>query len=77
MKYFLRGKKKIIISLLFGVMFISCSDQKQTSSENSKNKELIDSLAIEKSEKSIEVKELNSELDSLKKLRDSLKTNSK
>ena len=77
MKYFIQGKKKIIISLLFGVMFISCSEQKESTSENSKNKELIDSLAIEKREKSIEAKELNSELDSLKKLRDSLKTNSK
>ena len=77
MKYFIHGKKKIFISLILGVIFISCSDQKQSTSENSKNQELIDSLAIEKSEKSIEIKELNSELDSLKKLRDSLKQNSK
>jgi len=77
MKYFIQGKKKIIISLLFGVIFISCSEQKESTSENSKNKELIDSLAIEKRGKSIEVKELNSELDSLKKLRDSLKNKSK
>ena len=77
MKYFMQGKKRILISLLLGVVLISCSDQKQSTSENSKNKELIDSLAIEKSEKSKEIKELNSELDSLKKLRDSLKQNSK
>jgi hypothetical protein len=77
MKAFLQWKTKIIFSLLLGLFLFSCSDQKQTSSENSKNKELVDSLAIEKREKSIEVKELNSELDSLKKFRDSLKTNSK
>ena len=77
MKYFLQGKIKIIISLLLGVFLISCSEQKEPALENSKNKELIDSLALEKAEKSNEIKELNSELDSLKKLRDSLKINSK
>lgn len=73
MKYLVKGKKKIIISLLLGVLLISCSDQKQATLESSKNKELIDSLAVEKREKSNEIKELNSELDSLKKMRDSLK----
>ncbi len=76
MKY-MKGKIKIILSLLLGLILISCSEQKDSTSENSKNKEIIDSLAIEKGEKSIEVKELNSELDSLKKLRDSLKQSSK
>lgn len=77
MKYLMHGKMKILISLILGVIFISCSDQKQSTSENSKNIELIDSLAIEKREKSKKIIELNSELDSLKKLRDSLKQNSK
>jgi len=76
MKYFMQGKKKILISLLLGVFLISCSEQNQSTSENSKNRKIIDSLAIEKIEKSKEIKELNSELDSLKKLRDSLKLNS-
>ena len=77
MKYLMQGKKKILISFILGVIIVSCSEQKQSKLENSKNKELIDSLAIEKIEKSNEIKELNSELDSLKKLRDSLKINSK
>ena len=77
MKYLVHGKKRILIPLLLGVIFISCSEQKQSTLENSINNELIDSLAIEKSEKSKEIKELNSELDSLKKLRDSLQQNPK
>ena len=77
MKYLMHGKKRILIPLLLGVIFISCSEQKQSTLENSINNELIDSLAIEKSEKSKEIKELNSELDSLKKLRDSLQQNPK
>ena len=77
MKYLMQGKKKILISFILGVIIVSCSEQKQSKLENSKNKELIDSLAIEKIEKSNEIKELNSELDSLKKLRDSLKINPK
>lgn len=77
MKYFIQKKKKIIISLLLGVIFISCSEQKHSTLKNSKNEKLIDSLSIEKAEKSTEIKELNSELDSLKKLRDSLKIISK
>jgi len=77
MKYLMHGKKKILISFILGVIIVSCSEQKQSKLENSKNKELIDSLAIEKIEKSNEIKELNSELDSLKKLRDSLKINPK
>ncbi len=67
----------MILALLLGVFVFSCSEQKQAKPENSKNEQVIDSLLIEKSEKSKEVKDLNSELDSLKKLRDSLKTDSK
>ena len=77
MKYILRRKMKIVLSVLLGMIFISCSEQNESNSENLKNKTLIDSLAIKKQEKSLEVKELNSELDSLKKLRDSLKVNPK
>ncbi len=77
MKYLMQGKKKILISFILGVIIISCSEQKQSTLDNSRNKELIDSLAIEKIEKSNEINELNSELDSLKKLRDSLKINPK
>ncbi len=77
LQYLMHGKKKILISFILGVIIVSCSEQKQSKLENSKNKELIDSLAIEKIEKSNEIKELNSELDSLKKLRDSLKINPK
>jgi len=77
MKYFMWGKRIVIISLLLGVISISCSEQKQSTLENSKNKKLIDSLSIKKGEKSNEIKELNFELDSLKKLRDSLKEVSK
>lgn len=75
MKYFMKEKKNILVFLILGVIFIACSEQKQSIFENSKNKELIDSLAIEKIEKSKEIEELNSELDSLKKLRNSLKIN--
>ena len=77
MKYFIQGNKKILIALLLGVFLFSCAEEKPSNSENSKNKELIDSLAIEKIEKSKEIEALNSELDSLKKFRDSLKLNSK
>ncbi len=73
MKNLFKEKITIFIPLLLGVAFLSCSEQKEPSKDNSKNDIIIDSLLIEKSEKSIEIKGLNSELDSLKKLRDSLK----
>ncbi len=76
MNCFLQIKKRVLIALLIGVSFISCSEQKKSTIENSKNKKIIDSLSIKKVEKSAEIKELNSELDSLKKLRDSLKITS-
>ena len=73
MKKLFKVKNITFIPLLLGVVSLSCSEQKEPSKDNSKNDIIIDSLLIEKSEKSIEIKGLNSELDSLKKLRDSLK----
>jgi len=77
MKNLLKGRMNIFISLLLVVIFLSCSEQKETSKENSKNEKIIDSLLIKKSEKTSEINELNSELDSLRKLRDSLQIISK
>ena len=39
-----------------------------------KNKQVLDSLSLEKANKTTEIKSLSAELDSLKKLRDSLNT---
>ena len=75
MKYFIEQKKWIPLFLIFGVILISCSEQKEDKTINSQNKELVDSLSIEKIEKSKEIKELNLALDSLKKIRDGLKIN--
>ena len=75
MKSFLM-RELIVLIILIGFITFSCSENRTTSDENLKNKKLIDSLSIEKKERTLEARELKAELDSLKKLRDSLKANS-
>jgi len=63
--------KKIIIILVLLTFFSSCDKPKETKT-NSTEKSTLDSLTIEKNDKKMEAEKLNHELDSLRKLRDSL-----
>jgi len=67
-----RKKINVVVILILLLLSISCSEKNNYSSENLKNKKLIDSLSTEKKSKTLEAKELKSELDSLRNLRDSL-----
>lgn len=66
--------KKIVLMLILSGFFLSCNNSKIEEVQESVNEKLIDSLSITKKTKSNEITELNSELDSLKRIRDSLKT---
>jgi hypothetical protein len=70
-------KIKIIILLLSVGLLFSCSEKDNTSKKNLETSKILDSLTIQKEQKSIEAKKLKSELDSLRKLRDSLNLISK
>ncbi len=63
--------KRLLSIIIFLTLFVSCqnSNDKQ---KTSNNKSTFDSLSLEKEEKTNEAKELKSELDSLRQLRDSL-----
>ena len=66
------NKIKFPIFLLLVVLVYSCSDGNSPSKKNIEGKKILDSLTIEKKSKSNEIIKLNSELDSLRMLRDSL-----
>lgn len=63
--------KKLIIILALLTLFSSCDNPKETKT-SSTEKSTLDSLTIEKNDKKMEAEKLNLELDSLRKLRDSL-----
>jgi hypothetical protein len=64
--------KKIVLMLILSSFLLSCNNSKIEEAKESVNEKLIDSLSITKETKTSEIKELNSELDSLKRVRDSL-----
>ena len=64
--------KKAFIIVMLVVLFASCKNSNDTK-ETSTNKKTLDSLTTQKKNKTEEIKTLNSELDSLRKLSDSLK----
>ena len=68
--------KKYFLIILILVLFTSCEKLDKTK-KTSSNKKIIDSLALQKRSKTEEIETLNSELDSLRKLSDSLKAISK
>lgn len=63
--------KKLIIILALGLLFLSC-ERTEVSKNDSSDKSTLDSLTIQKKDKEMEVEKLSTELDSLRKLRDSL-----
>jgi len=65
---------KTIIILLLGTLFVGCNNLDKVEIKSDKNKQVLDSLSLEKANKTTEKKSLSAELDSLKKLRDSLNT---
>ncbi len=65
--------KKYFLALIVLTLFTSCGNSKNTK-EGSNNKKTLDSLATQKKNKTEEIKTLNSEIDSLIKLSDSLKS---
>jgi hypothetical protein len=65
-------KIKFSIFSLIIILSYSCSDGNSSSKEKHEGNKILDSLAIEKNIKSNEIIKLNSELDSLRMLRDSL-----
>ncbi len=68
--------RKYFLIILFLVYFTSGEKLDNTKNASS-NKKIIDSIDIQKRSKTKEIKKLNYELDSLRKLSDSLKTISK
>ncbi len=68
--------RRYFLIILFLASFTSCEKLDNTKKASS-NKKIIDSLAIQKRSKTKEIKTLNYELDSLRKLSDSLKAISK
>ena len=64
-------RKAFIVIMVLG-LFISC-EKSNESKETSQNKKTLDSLAHQKESRTDEINELNSELDSLRRLSDSLK----
>ena len=66
--------RKTIIILLLGTLFVSCNNMDKVEVKSDKNKQVLDSLSLEKANKTTEIKSLSAELDSLKKLRDSQNT---
>ena len=71
-------KRVIVTSILFMiVLFFSCSDKESKSKKNLETSKILDSLSIQKKEISLEAIKLKRELDSLRKLRDSLNLISK
>ena len=66
--------KKILAIITLLVLFISCANSDENGKTTAKQNSAIDSLTIEKETKNEAIKTLNSELDSLKRLRDSLKS---
>ena len=64
-------RKLFIIVMILG-LFVSC-EKSNDSQKTSNRKTTTDSLTIQKEKKAKEIKDLNSELDSLKRLNDSLK----
>ena len=68
--------KKYFLVVVILALFASCEKSDNTKISSS-NKKTLDSLAIQKESKTEEIKTLNTELDSLRKLSDSLKSISK
>ncbi len=68
--------KKYFLAVVILALFASCKKSDNTKISSS-NKKTLDSLAIQKESKTEEIKTLNTELDSLRKLSDSLKSISK
>ncbi len=64
-------RKAFIVIMVMG-LFVSC-EKSNDSKETSQNKKTLDSLAHQKESRTDEINELNSELDSLRRLSDSLK----
>ena len=64
-------RKTFIVIVILG-LFVSC--EKSSNTQNaSDGKKTIDSLTLQKENKAEEIENLNSELDSLRRLSDSLK----
>lgn len=66
--------KKILAIITLLIISISCSTTDENGENAIKQNSAIDSLTIEKESKNKAINTLNSELDSLKRLRDSLKS---
>lgn len=69
--------KKLLLIFILLTLFVSCNNSDKKEIKPDKNKQLLDSLSMEKETKKEEITSLNSELDSLKKIRDSLEAVSK
>jgi len=66
--------KKVFAITILLILSISCTNSDESGKTTIKQNSAIDSLTLEKESKNEAIKTLNSELDSLKRLRDSLKS---